>query len=784
MMRQKNFYQNIVFAENSIIQTLAFFCTALLFSSMNVFSQNSLTSNASGIIKNDMIEKKIDSLVSLMTLKEKIGQLVLYSGSWDVTGPPSDVGNKEKYEKLKNGEVGAMLNVVSVAGTIELQKAVIENSRLKIPLLFGYDVIHGFKTIFPVPLAESASWDLEAIRTSSSIAAKEATASGINWAYGPMVDISRDARWGRVMEGAGEDPFLGSKIAVARVEGFQGNDLSNNSTLAACAKHFAAYGFAEGGRDYNTVSIGEFELHNTVLPPFKAAAKAGVATMMNAFNEIDGIPATGHKELQRAILKESWDWDGFIVSDWASIAEMIPHGYAKDKKHAAERAIIAGSDMDMEGRVYEIGLEQLVKEGTIDEKLIEDAVRRILRLKYKLGLFDDPYKYCDKEREKNDVYTKENLEASRDVAKKSIVLLKNDNEILPLKKEIKSIAVIGALANDKDTPIGSWRAMATANSAISLLEGIKTAVPKTVKISYAKGVEVGIGKRSFIRELEINRKDVTGISEAVRIAKDAEVVVLAIGEEAFQSGEGRSQVSITLSMPQQKLFEAVWAVNKNIVVVLMNGRPIAIGDIAIKASAILETWHLGSESGNAIADVLFGEYNPSGKLPVSFPRSVGQMPLYYNIKNTGRPSRTDDMVFWSHYTDEKNEALFPFGHGLSYTSFDYKNLELSTSSFTSGDTITVSVTLANTGKRKGKEVVQLYIQDLVGSITRPIKELKGFELVELEAGKSKKVSFIINEETIQFYTANKKWEAEPGQFKVFVGGSSITSLEANFSFEK
>ncbi|MBL0682208.1 beta-glucosidase BglX [Aquimarina mytili] len=731
-----------------------------------------------------MIEKKIDSLLSLMTLKEKIGQLVLYSGSWDVTGPPSDVGNKEKYEKLKNGEVGAMLNVVSVAGTTELQKTVIENSRLKIPLLFGYDVIHGFKTIFPVPLAESASWDLEAIRKSSSIAAKEATASGINWAYGPMVDISRDARWGRVMEGAGEDPFLGSKIAVARIQGFQGDDLSKNSTLAACAKHFAAYGFAEGGRDYNTVSVGEFELHNTILPPFKAAAKAGVATMMNAFNEIDGIPATGHKELQRDILKESWDWDGFIVSDWASIAEMIPHGYAKDEVHAAERAILAGSDMDMEGRAYEKGLEQLVKEGKVDEKLIEDAARRILRVKYQLGLFDDPYKYCDKEREKNDIYTKENLEASRDVAKKSIVLLKNDNEILPLKKDIKSIAVIGALANDKDSPIGSWRGMATANSAVSLLEGIKAAVSKTVKVSYAKGVKIGVGERSFIKELDVNREDLTGISEAVSIAKEAEVVVLAIGEEAFQSGEGRSQVSITLTAPQQKLFEAVWAANKNIVAVLMNGRPLAISNIAKKTPAILETWHLGSESGNAIADVLFGDYNPSGKLPVSFPRNVGQMPLYYNIKNTGRPTNKNDMVFWSHYTDEQNEALFPFGFGLSYTTFEYKNLELDVSSFTSGGAITVSVTLANTGKRKGKEVVQLYIRDIIGSITRPVKELKGFELVELDAGKSKTVSFTINEETIQFYTANKKWEAEPGQFKVFVGGSSKTTLEADFSFKK
>ncbi|MDH7447940.1 beta-glucosidase BglX [Aquimarina sp. 2201CG14-23] len=729
------------------------------------------------------IEKRIDSILSLMTLKEKVGQLVLYNGSWDVTGPPSDVGNKEKYTKLKNGEVGAMLNATTVAGTKELQRTVIENSRLKIPLLFGYDVIHGFKTIFPIPLAESASWDLKAIRESSAIAAKEATASGVNWAFGPMVDISRDARWGRIMEGAGEDPFLASKIAVARIEGFQGDDLSKNTTLAACAKHFAAYGFAEGGRDYNTVSIGEFELHNTVLPPFKAAVDAGVASMMSSFNEIDGIPATAHKELQREVLKKKWNWDGFIVSDWASIAEMIFHGYAKDKKHAAELAIIAGNDMDMEGRAYETGLEELVKAGKVDEKLIEQAVKRVLRVKFKLGLFDDPFKYCDEEREKKDVYTKEHLNASRDVARKSIVLLKNEKNILPLKKKISSIAVIGPLADDKDTPIGSWRGKATPNSAVSLLEGIKMVVDKDVKISYAKGVELGIGERNFVRDLKVNRESFTGIQEAVNVAKGAEVVVLTIGEEAFQSGEARSQVSIDLTKPQQKLFEEIYAVNKNIVVVLMNGRPMAIKNIAEKAPAIIEAWHLGSQSGNAIADVIFGDYNPSGKLPVSFPKHVGQLPLYYNVKNTGRPSNPDGMVFWSHYTDESNDALYPFGHGLSYTSFEYKDLKTNTSSFTSGESITVSVTITNTGQVKGKEVVQLYIRDLIGSLTRPVKELKGFELVELEPKESKTITFTITEETIQFYTANKKWEAESGDFKAFVGGSSVTNLQTDFTFK-
>lgn len=759
------------------------FLSVLLFNSINSFCQDSIKSNPIQMT-DDTTKSKIDSLLSIMTLKEKIGQLVLYNGSWDVTGPPSDVGSKEKFEKLKNGEVGAMLNVTSVAGTKELQNAVIKHSRLKIPLLFGYDVIHGYKTIFPIPLGESASWDLEAIKKSASVAAKEATASGINWAFAPMVDISRDARWGRIMEGAGEDPFLASKIAVARIQGFQGNDLADKTTLAACAKHFAAYGFAEGGRDYNTVSIGEYELHNTVLPPFKAAVEANVATMMSAFNEVDGIPATGHKGLQRGVLKETWGWKGFIVSDWASIAEMIFHGFAKDKEHAAEKAMTAGNDMDMEGRAYEAGLEKLVKEGKIDEKLIEDAARRVLKVKYDLGLFDDPFKYSDEAREKSDIYTKEHLAISRDVARKSIVLLKNDKNILPLKKDVKSIAIIGALANDKDTPIGSWRAKATPNSAVSLLEGIKEAVNKEVKISYAQGVKLGLGERSFIKELEVNREDISGISEAVSVAKNAEVVVMALGEEAFQSGEGRSQVGIELTVPQQKLFEAVWKVNRNIVVVLMNGRPLAITNIDEKAPGIIEAWHLGSESGNAIADVLFGDYNPSGKLPVSFPRNVGQVPLYYNAKNTGRPSNADGLVFWSHYTDEKNEPLFPFGHGLSYTTFQYKDLKIGNSSFSKGGEITVSVTVTNTGKRKGKEVVQLYIRDLIGSLTRPVKELKDFELIELESGQSKTVSFVINEETIQFYTANKKWEAEPGDFKVFIGGSSKTDLEGSFSFKK
>ncbi|WP_037322127.1 beta-glucosidase BglX [Salegentibacter sp. Hel_I_6] len=728
------------------------------------------------------VETKVDSVLALMTLEEKVGQLVQYNGSWDLTGPASEMNSKEKEENLKNGKVGAMLNVLSVEATAEAQRLVMENSRLKIPLMFGYDVIHGYTTIFPVPLAETASWDLEAMRKSAEIAALESAANGVNWTFSPMIDVSRDARWGRIMEGSGEDTYLTAKVAVAKVEGYQGNDLANSRSIAATAKHFAGYGFGEAGRDYNTVHIGENELHNTILPPFKAAAEAGVATFMNAFNDIDGTPATGHKILQRDILKRDWDWDGFVVSDWGSIPEMIPHGFAKDKMQAAEIALNAGSDMDMEGGAYESSLVELVENEKVSLDYIDDAVKRVLRVKFKLGLFDDPYLYANPALLEQ-ISFEDHKELARDVAKKSIVLLKNEGDLLPLKDEVKNIAVIGPLADDKDTPIGNWRAQGEANSAVSLLEGLKNNAGKNVNITYAKGADLGVGERSFLMPLEINKTDKSGFEEAINTASKADMVIMALGEDAFQTGEGRSQVNIGLAGVQQELLEEIYKVNQNIVLVLINGRPLEITWASENIPAIVEAWQLGSESGNAIADVLLGNYNPSGKLPVSFPRAVGQEPLYYNQKSTGRPSNPEHVTY-SGYTDEKKDALYPFGFGLSYTNFEYSDLQLSSEEMNPDGNSQASITLKNTGDVEGKEIVQLYLRDLVASTTRPVIELKGFEAVNLAPGASKTVTFEINEEMLQFYTANRKWESEAGEFEVFIGGNSRDLQKVKFSLKK
>ncbi|MFD2516997.1 beta-glucosidase BglX [Salinimicrobium flavum] len=725
------------------------------------------------------VETKVDSVLGLMTLEEKVGQLVQYNGSWDLTGPASGMDNKQKEDNLKNGRVGAMLNVLSPEATAEAQRLVMENSRLKIPLMFGYDVIHGYKTIFPVPLAETASWDLEAMEKSARISAVEASAEGINWTFSPMIDISRDARWGRIMEGSGEDPYLTSKVAVAKVKGYQGDDLSGAQTIAATAKHFAGYGFGEAGRDYNTVHIGENELHNTILPPFKAAAEAGVATFMNSFNDIDGTPATGHKVLQRDVLKGDWNWDGFIVSDWGSIAEMIEHGFAEDKIHAAQIAMNAGSDMDMEGGAYEAGLVKLVGDGKVKEEFIDDAVRRILRVKFKLGLFEDPYRYSKPVTVDFDAHR----EVARDIARKSIVLLKNENNTLPLNKERKKIAVIGPLADDKDSPIGNWRAQGETNSAVSVLEGIRNAVGKNVEISYAKGADLGVGERNFLLPLEINKTDTSGFEKAISTAASADLVVMVLGEDAFQSGEGRSQVNIGLAGVQQELLEKIYEVNQNIVLVLINGRPLEISWASETIPAIVEAWQLGTESGNAIADVLFGKYNPSGKLPVSFPRAVGQEPLYYNQKNTGRPFSAEHVTY-SAYTDERRDALYPFGFGLSYTSFEFGEIEISSEEMTANAPLEVKIKVKNTGDLKGSEIVQLYLRDMVASTTRPVKELKGFETIQLEVGEEKEVIFTITEKMLRFYNANRKWESEEGKFEIYIGPNSRDLKKAEFLFKK
>jgi beta-glucosidase len=725
-------------------------------------------------------ENKIDALLAKMTLEEKVGQLNQYSSNFDLTGPaPAGGDARTRYDHIKAGLVGSMLNVVGAEATRKAQQLAVENSRLKIPMIFGLDVIHGYRTMFPLPLAEAASWDMAAIEQSARVSATEAASAGLHWTFAPMLDVARDARWGRIVEGAGEDPYLGARVGVARVRGFQGRDLYALDAIAACAKHYAAYGFAEGGRDYNTVDISDHTLHNVVLPPFRAAVEAGVVTVMNSFNEIGGVPSTGSSYLQREILKGSWGFQGLVVSDWGSIGEMIAYGFVPDLENAARVAMTAGSDMDMESHAYVAHLAPLVRAKKVDEKLVDDAVRRVLRLKFRLGLFDDPYRHSNAEREKKTLLAPEHLAAARDVARKSIVLLKNEGGLLPLDKAARTIAVVGPLAADKDAPLGTWRAQAVADSAVSLLEGIRAAVPES-RVLHAEGAKLTTGQRSFQHELTFNTKDRSGFPAAVEAARGADVVVMAVGEDAFQSGEGRSQVDVGLKGLQEDLVRAVSEVNKKVVVVLMNGRPLALGEAVQGAPAIVEAWHLGSESGHAIADVLFGDYNPSGKLPVSFPRSVGQLPLYYNHKSTGRGAPTAT-VFWSHYTDSPNTPLYPFGFGLSYTTFTYSDVHVSPRELPRDGRVRISVRVTNTGSRAGSEVVQLYARDVVGSTTRPVKELKAFQKVHLAPGQWHELTFGLRAADFAFYTADRKWEVEPGEFRIFVGGNSRDVKEGGFT---
>lgn len=711
-----------------------------------------------------MTEKKIDALLKQMTLEEKVGQMNQYSGWVDTTGP--NFGDKNIFEEIKKGWVGSVLNITGAENVRKVQQMAVDCTRLHIPLIFGLDVIHGYRTIFPVPLAEACSWDLEAIEKGARIAATEASSAGVNWTFAPMVDIARDPRWGRIMEGAGEDPYLGSLVAVARVKGFQGSDLSANNTIVACAKHYAAYGGAEGGRDYNTVDMSERTLRDVYLRPFKAAAEAGCGTFMNSFNEIGGIPSTGNSHLLRDILKGEWNFRGFVVSDWGSVGEMINHGVAANKADAAALAATAGCDMDMESRCYREELVNLVRQGKVDIKYIDDAVRRILRIKFQLGLFDDPYRYCNPEREKELILHPDHLKAAKEMAVKSMVLLRNEGHILPLKKSNQTIALIGPLAASKDDMIGGWSALGQGNDAVSLYEGLTAKLGNSAKIVYARGCGIA----------EDNRN---GFQEAINAARKADVILLAMGESRHMSGEASSRAYIGLPGVQEELIKEIMKLGKPTVLVLFNGRPLTIPWIAEHVPAILEAWFPGIRGGEAIADILFGDAVPSGKLVTTFPHSLGQVPLYYNHKNTGRPY-SPDSYFTSRYLDETNDPLFPFGYGLSYTTFAYSGLQLSDSVMTGSQPLNVSVTVTNTGNYDAEEVVQLYVRDMVGSVTRPVKELKGFKKVLIKKGESVTVSFTLTEADLRFYDASMNFVSEPGEFRVFVGGNSRDVLEGKF----
>ncbi len=728
------------------------------------------------------LELKVDSVLSLMTLQEKIGQLNQYSVGEEMTGPNQDNEySKKRYQHLINGDVGSVLNLIGAKNTRLLQEQIMENTRLKIPLIFAYDVIHGFKTIFPIPLAESCSWDLDIMEQTANVAAKEAAASGLQWTFAPMVDISRDARWGRVMEGAGEDPFLGSKIAEARIKGFQGNSLKDSFSIAACAKHFAGYGFVESGKDYNIVNVGKNTLLNVILPPFKKAAESNVATFMNAFNDIDGTPSTANTFLLRKLLKGDWKFDGVVVSDWNSIGEMVNHRTAKDLNSAAELALIAGCDIDMEATAYINHLESLIKKNPKLIEQIDDAVKRVLKLKFELGLFEDPYKYCNEEREKETVGAKEHFELAEKAALNSIVLLKNNNHLLPLN-ENKKIAVIGPLANDSDSPLGNWRGKGEQGSAISLLDGMKK-VFSSNSIQFAKGCELSIGNNNFFEELKINQTDRSGFGEAIKLAKSSDIVVMALGEPAYMTGEGRSRADIGLPGLQLELLQEIYSVNKNIVLVLMNGRPLTLSWENEHIPAIIEAWHLGSNAGNAIAKVLKGDHNPSGKLTMSFPKHVGQLPIYYNYKTTGRPNSGPNQVFYTHHTDIDNFPLYPFGYGLSYTSFDYSEITLSSDSLNSKNSIKASVKITNSGNYDGDEVIQMYITDDYSSVTLPNKELKGFKKINLKKGETKIVTFEINSNLLSFYNNDEVLINEPGTFTIKIGPNSKTENSAKFELQ-
>lgn len=707
------------------------------------------------------IEQRVEHLIGQMSLRQKVGQLCQYAPQGELTGPAGDPLDIEG--GIISG-IGSILNMTGVQDTAAAQRLAIERSETGIPLLFAYDVIHGYRTIFPVPLGESASWDLTAIELASRVSAREAAASGIHWTFAPMLDISRDPRWGRVMEGAGEDPYLGQLIGAARVRGFQGDgvggQLNRPDTLLACAKHFVGYGLAEGGRDYNSADTSLHNLYSTQLPPFQAAINTGVATVMSSFNDLNGYPASGRGGLLTELLRTQWGFQGLVVSDWNSIGELVPHGVAADLKDATNIAFNAGIDVDMEAMGYCTHLDELVEVGSVSTERLDQAASRVLRLKFLKGLFDgDPLRYHNQDRERQEILNTVNQQAARDVVRKSMVLLKNDKDLLPLSKQLKRVAVIGPMADNPHDLLGEWRAKGDSVDTVTLVKGIRSQLGDDAQVLHAKGA-------SFIGD------DRSGFAEAYDIALQADVVVLAIGESAAMSGEAHSRANIDIPGAQLALLDHLKPLGKPIVVVLFNGRPLVLTDLVKKADTILEAWLPGTQGGNGIADVLFGDYNPAGKLTMSFPHAVGQIPVYYSQKTTGRPQTDPSQRYQSRYIDIPNEPLFPFGYGLSYTKFSYGPLSVDKLRFAKDQTLKVSVSLSNIGAYDGEEVVQLYIRDLVASVTRPVKELKGFQKVFLRAGETKNLEFIISKDDLSFIDQDLTAKVEPGQFDVMIGTNS------------
>lgn len=705
----------------------------------------------------------VDSLLARMTLEEKLGQLNQPPGIGNDTGPKAKAAGTEQVRK---GQVGSFLGMQGVKQTCDLQRIAVKESRLGIPLLFGFDVIHGYRTVFPVPLGEAASFNPTAVEKAARVGAVEATAHGINWTYAPMVDVARDPRWGRVVEGSGEDTYLGQVMAVARVRGFQGNDLRAADSVLATAKHFVAYGGAEAGRDYNTVDISERTLREVYLPPFHAAVDAGVGSIMASFNEIAGVPMHANGPLINGVLRGEWGFDGVLVSDYTGVMELMNHRIAADRTEAGRRALEAGVDIDMVSDIYRKDMPEAVRAGKLPVATVDDAVRRVLRAKYRLGLFDNPYRNCDESLEKSQTLTADHRDAARTMARESMVLLKNKGNVLPLSKQIRTLAVIGPLADNPRAMLGSWAGMGRPEDVVTPLAGIRAAVGPETKVLYARGAD-------------INTADTTGIAEAVRIAGQADAVLLMLGEAEDMSGEANNRTSLDLPGVQEQLALAVQKAGKPVAAVLFNGRPLSVNSLQEQVPSILEAWFPGVEAGHALADVVFGDYNPAGRLPITFPRNVGQVPIYYAHKNTGRPPREEER-YSSKYLDVSWKPLYAFGHGLSYTSFRYDGLRLSQKKIPVNGTQQVEVTVTNTGDRAGDEVVQLYLRDDVASITRPVKQLRGFRRVHLLPGQSETLTFTLTANDFSFYGADMKQVVEPGSFTVFAGGNSVDNLEAKF----